>query len=149
MFSASAKQGIIHTIVCLSMTILTMKRMICLQDGRIWTNLGRDRLATRWLLVSRDATMLYKVVHSKVGIPLPDFIVRGDSRTRGANPHKFRTIRSSCVLYQISFYPQPVTFWNLLPAPTVMATTIKAFPGSGPRCFIPDVDCSANMDFRP
>ncbi len=28
--------------------------------------------------------MLYKVVHSKVGIPLPDFIVIGDSRTRGA-----------------------------------------------------------------
>ncbi len=30
--------------------------------------LGWDRLATR--RICRDATMLYKVVHSKVGIPL-------------------------------------------------------------------------------
>ena len=59
--------------------------------------LNWDTLATRRLC--RDATMVYKLVHQKVGIPLPDFIVRGDLHTRGST-FKFRIIITKCVLYQ-------------------------------------------------
>ncbi len=47
-----------------------------------------------------------RVVHSKVGTLLPHFIIRGDSRTRGANPHKFRTISVS------SIRPTPHELWH-------------------------------------
>ena len=66
---------------------------------QMMNTLNWDTLATRWLC--RNATMVYKLVHQKVGIPLPDFIVRGDLRTRGST-HKFTIIRTKCVLYQKS-----------------------------------------------
>ncbi len=128
-------------------------RFVCSDYGK-WSSitqmmdqLGWDRLTTRRLC--RDATMLYKVVYSKVGIPLPDFIVRCDSRTGGANPQKFRTIWSLCVLYQTSFYFQTVTLWNLLPAPHCDGNHNQDIPGNGPHCFIPDVDCSADIVLGP
>ena len=115
---------------------------------RWWTKLGWDRLATRRLC--RDATMLYKVVHNKVSILLPDFIVRGDSRTWGASPNKFRTIQSSCVLHYTLFYPRTVT---LCPEPAACPLCdcdhSQGIPHSGPPCYNPNVNCSADLDFSP
>ena len=71
--------------------------------------------------------MLYKILHQAVGIPIPDIIVKGDTRTRATNPHKLRTIRSNCVLYQKSFYPRTVLLWNMLPASAVTAASVQAF----------------------
>ena len=76
---------------------------------QMMNKLNWDTLATRRLC--RDATMVYKLVHQKVGIPLPDFIVRGDLRTRGST-HKFRIIRTKCILFQKSFYPRCISLWN-------------------------------------
>ena len=85
-----------------------------------WTDLATRRKDLRLAL-------FYKVVQGLVAMPTDDFLIKADSRTRAANPLKYRTLRTNTEVFRHSFFPRTVPDWNFLPTNIVEAPSIDAF----------------------
>ena len=82
-------------------------------------SLGWDSLEKRRYVDS--VTLMYKVVHNLVLIPLPNSVQSSYSRTR-AN-RKFANSNA----YKYSFFPRVIPLWNSLPRDAVCAESIRCF----------------------
>ena len=88
-------------------------------------NLGWDTLQKR-----RDIarlSVMYRIVHELVDIPVEPFLTPSTSMTRG-HDSRFHQIRTLNTTYQHSFFPGTIVFWNQLPQTAVsQTTTLEAF----------------------
>lgn len=70
-------------------------------------------------------SMLYRMEHNLVDIPVNRYLSRSDSRTRG--PVKFFQERITDLTYSNSFFPRTARDWNRLPSRVVSAATLEDF----------------------
>ena len=88
-------------------------------------SLGWDSLEKRRYIDS--VTLMYKVVHNLVLIPLPNSVQSSYSRTRANHPYKFMHIFANSNAYKYSFFPRVIPLWNSLPRDAVCAESIRCF----------------------
>jgi len=72
-------------------------------------------------------TLMYKIIHGKVAVPVGDTLIKSDSRTRSSHLHKFKQISSNCEQYRHSYFVSTIPEWNKLSSSVVEANTIAAF----------------------
>ena len=87
-------------------------------------NLGWDTLQKRRDLAR--LSMMYRIVHALVDIPVEPYLIPLTSMTRG-NESRFHQIRTSNTTYLYSFFPRTIILWNQLPQTAVSQTTQEAF----------------------
>ena len=87
------------------------------------SNLGWDTQKRRDLA---RLSMMYRIVHGLVDIPVQPYLTPSTSLTRG-HDSRFYQIRTSNTTYQQSFFPRTIILWNQLPQTTVSQTTLEAF----------------------
>ena len=88
------------------------------------SNLGWDTLQKRRDLVR--LSMMYRIVHELVDIPVEPYLIPLTSMTRG-HDSRFHQIRTSNTTYRYSFFPRTIILWNQLPQTAVSQTTLEAF----------------------
>ena len=88
------------------------------------SNLGWDTLQKRRDLAR--LSMMYRIVHELVDIPVEPYLIPLTSMTRG-HDSRFHQIRTSNTTYQHSFFPRTIYLWNQLPQTAVSQTTLEAF----------------------
>ena len=88
------------------------------------STLGWDTLQKRRDLAR--LSMMYRIVHHLVDIPVEPYLTTLTSMTRG-HDSRFFQIRTSNTTYQQSFFPRTVILWNQLPQTAVSQTTLEAF----------------------
>ena len=88
------------------------------------SNLGWDTLQKRRDLAR--LSMMYRIVHELVDIPVESYLIPLTSMTRG-HDSRFHQIRTSNTIYQYSFFPRTIILWNQLPQTAVSQTTLEAF----------------------
>ena len=88
------------------------------------STLGWDTLQKRMDLAR--LSMMYRIVHHLVDIPVEPYLTPSTSMTRGHDSGFFQ-IRTSNTTYQQSFFPRTVILWNQLPQTAVSQTTLEAF----------------------
>ena len=88
------------------------------------STLGWDTLQKRRDLAR--LSMMYRIVHHLVDIPVEPYLTPSTSMTRG-HDSRFFQIRTSNTTYQQSFFPRTVILWNQLPQTAVSQTTLEAF----------------------
>ena len=71
-------------------------------------------------------SMMYRIVHNLVDIPVEPYLTPSTSMTRGYDSH-FHQIRTTNNTYQQSFFPRTIVLWNQLPQTAVSQTTLEAF----------------------
>ena len=85
-----------------------------------------------------DATLMYKVVHCLVAIPItyhpPLATIRS---TRGSHSMKFIPFRPKIDVYKYSFFPRTVVTWNGLPDSVVTCTSLDSFKTSVQLVYVP------------
>ena len=88
-------------------------------------NLGWDTLQKRRDLAR--LSMMYRIVHVLVDIPVEPYLIPLTSMTRGHDSrfHQIRTTNTT--RYQYSFFPRTIILWNQLPQTAVSQTTPEAF----------------------
>ena len=84
-------------------------------------NLGLDTLQKRRDLAR--LSMMYRIVHELVDIPVESYLTPSAIMTRGHDSH-FHQIRTSNTTYQQSFFPRTIVLWNQLPQTAVSQTSI-------------------------
>ena len=89
-------------------------------DSLGWRTLEQRRADTRLVL-------FYKIVHSLVAIPLPDYFEQPLRLTRNMHPLSYRQVHTRSNYYQFSFFPMTIVIWNRLPADVVMLPDLDAF----------------------
>ena len=88
-------------------------------------SLGWDSLEKRRYVDS--VTLMYKVVHNLVLIPLPNSVQSSYSRTRANHPYKFMHIFANSNAYKYSFFPRVIPLWNSLLRDAILAESIRCF----------------------
>ena len=88
------------------------------------SNLGWDTLQKRRDLAR--LSMMYRIVHELVDIPVEPYLIPLTSMTRG-HDSRFHQIRTSNTIYQYSFFPRTSILWNQLHQTAVSQTTLEAF----------------------
>ena len=88
------------------------------------STLGWDTLQKRRDLAR--LSMMYRIVHHLVDIPVEPYLTPLTSMTRGHDPRFFQ-IQTSNTTYQQSFFPRTVILWNQLPQTAVSQATLEAF----------------------
>ena len=88
-------------------------------------SLGWDSLEKRRYIDS--VTLMYKVVHNLVLIPLPNSVQSSYTRTRANHPYKFMHIFANSNAYKYSLFPRVIPLWNSLPKDAVCAESIRCF----------------------
>ena len=88
------------------------------------STLGWDTLQKRRDLAR--LSMMYRIVHHLVDIPVEPYLTPSTSMTRG-HDSRFFQIRTLNTTYQQSFFPRTVILWNQLPQTAVSQTTLEAF----------------------
>ena len=83
-----------------------------------WDTLQQRRIDTR-------TTMLFRILHNLVDIE-PDPPLINVRSNRGHN-QRLSQIRTRTVIFQNSFFPATVVFWNKLPQVVVGQTILNAF----------------------
>jgi len=71
-------------------------------------------------------TMLYRIQHSLVAVPLPSFIVRPE-RPRPGYPHQYQLPFCSTEAYRQSFFPKSIRLWNALPVTIACQSSLPLF----------------------
>ena len=71
-------------------------------------------------------SMMYRIVHNLVDIPVEPYLIPSTSMTRGYDS-RFHQIRTTNNTYQQSFFPRTIVLWNQLPQTAVSQTTLEAF----------------------
>ena len=66
-------------------------------------------------------SMMYRIVHHLVDIPVEPYVTPSTSITRG-HDSRFYQLRTSNTTYQQSFFPRTVILWNQLPQTAVSQT---------------------------
>ena len=87
-------------------------------------DLGWDTLQKRRDLAR--LSMMYRIVHNLVDIPVEPYLTPSTSMTRGHDSH-FHQIPTTNNTYQQSFFPRTILLWNQLPQTAVSLTTLEAF----------------------
>ena len=87
-------------------------------------SLGWDTLAER--RAKSRATMMYRMRHDLVDIPIDDHLTRLSTRTRG-NSDKFRVPYARTLAAKHSFLPDVARIWNSLPEDAVSAPSLDSF----------------------
>ena len=87
-----------------------------LQQRRFWT----------------DVTTIYtEVVNSLIAIPTSYHPVLATVRsTRNSHSHKFIQYHARLNVYQFSYFPRAVVYWNCIPETCVLATSLDEFKSS-------------------
>ena len=89
-----------------------------------WNTLEQRRIWT-------DVTLMYKVVNQLIAVPTayqpPLATVRG---TRSSHCMKFVPYHCRIHIYQHSFFPRTVYYWNTLPESLVLSPSLEAFKTS-------------------
>ena len=75
-------------------------------------DLGLDTLQKRRDLAR--LSMMYRIVHNLVDIPVGPYLTPSNSMTRG-HDSRFHQIRTTNNTYQQSFFPRTTVLWNQLP----------------------------------
>ena len=78
---------------------------------------------------SRDfarLSMMYRIVHNLVDIPVEPYLTPSTSMTRG-HDSRFHQIRTTNNTYKQNFFPRTIVLWNQLPQTAVRQTTLEAF----------------------
>ena len=73
--------------------------------------------------------MLYKMVHNLVAVDITQYTTPVLRPTRHSHPHSYIQIHARNEAYRMSFFPQTIVLWNLLPAKVVVSPTPDAFKG--------------------
>ena len=98
-----------------------------------WDTLKQRRINTR-------TTMLFRIIHNLVDIePDPPLI---NARSNRGHNQRLSQIRACIAIFQNSFFPATVVFWNKLPQVIVDQTSLDAFKATNTlhiktRCFYP------------
>ena len=79
-----------------------------------WTSLKERREKSR-------LSLLNKIVHAKVAIPLDQYLQKSNSRTRAVNSHKFNVFSPKTEVFRNSFFPRTVKIWNTTPDSIISA----------------------------
>ena len=72
-------------------------------------------------------TLLFRLVHGKIAIPVDDVLTRADARTRSQHDYKFCHISANTQQYKNSFFVATIPQWNTLPQLAVNADNVSAF----------------------
>ena len=73
-------------------------------------------------------TFMYKMVNGIIDIPMTHFPERKErASTRHANNHQFLQPQANLQLYQHSYVPSTVPFWNRLPDDVISAPSVTTF----------------------
>ena len=86
--------------------------------------LGRDTLTER--RAKAKVTMMYRIRHDLVDIPLQNHFSAITTRSRG-NSDKFRVPYARTVSSKHSFFPDVTRLWNNLPETVVSASSLDCF----------------------
>jgi len=84
-----------------------------------WESLEERRLRSR-------VTMMYRIVHELVAIPVQPNLQLNTRDTRG-HSIKFLVPSARVDAYRFSFFPVTVTLWNSLPTDVVLAPSVESF----------------------
>jgi hypothetical protein len=71
--------------------------------------------------------LMYKMVHNLVAINVGLYTTPVHRPTRRTHPYSFIQIQPNTEAYRMSYFPQTIVEWNLLPTELVTAPTIEAF----------------------
>ena len=85
-----------------------------------WNTLESRRLHTRLF-------MFYKIIHHKVAVPLPPYILHPVRPTRNVHPHSFIQLQPRSDTYKFSFFPATIIYWNNLPPDIASIQDSSAF----------------------
>ena len=72
-------------------------------------------------------TMLYKIIHHEVEIPIHHLLVTNTRVTRGTQANNIRQISTRVDVYKYSFVPSTITAWNRLPSEARTAPSVDSF----------------------
>ena len=72
-------------------------------------------------------TLLFRMVHGKVAVPVEDILEKADSRTRSQHSYKYKHLTANTEQFKNSFFVATIPKWNALPALAVNADTVPAF----------------------
>ena len=72
-------------------------------------------------------TMLYKIIHREVEIPIHHLLVTNSRVTRGTQANNIRQISTRVDVYKFSFLPSTITAWNGLPSEARAAPSVDSF----------------------
>ena len=89
-------------------------------DSLGWRTLEQRRADTRLIL-------FYKIVHSLVAVPLPNYFEQPHRLTRTMHPLSYRQVHTRSNYYQYSFFPMTIIIWNRLPTDVVTLPGLDAF----------------------
>ena len=89
-----------------------------------WPSLQQRRF---WV----DVTLVYKMVNGLIAIPENYHPTYAPVRsTRGSHSFKFIPYQAKLNVYQHSFFPRSVVFWNMLPESCVSSASLDEFKSS-------------------
>ena len=72
-------------------------------------------------------SIMYKIHHQDIAIPIPDYIHRQTAQTRQYHPQRFRTMKANSNTYKYSYFPRTITQWNSLPTSVYESMTVECF----------------------
>ncbi len=118
-------------------------RLVCNQPYRrdqrdsvtsMIATLGWESLESR--RIKTDLTMMYKVTHQLVAIPLAYLPQLAYSRTRHNHAFKYRQLQGNSAVFLQSAIPRTVAVWNSQPGHLINQTTLDGFKSAlGPMSF--------------
>ena len=87
-----------------------------------------DSLETRRQAAS--LVLMFKIQSGTVAINPAHYLTpRTPSITRSYHPNQFQTIPARIQMFQNSFFPRTINWWNALPGDVVASASIEAFKG--------------------
>ena len=89
------------------------------------SELGWESLETRRKRTS--VTLMYKVIHNLVAIPVVYHPVQWLTQTRATSEHSLQTYHTRIDAFKFTFFPRTVLLWNALPVAVVAAPTLDQF----------------------
>ena len=73
-----------------------------------------------------DVTMLYKIQHQLVAVPIPSILVR-PQRLKPEKPHLFHRPSCNTEAYGSSYFPRSILLWNSLPPTLASMDSLSSF----------------------
>ena len=72
-------------------------------------------------------SIMYKIHHQAIAIPIPDYIHRQTAQTGQYHPQRFRIMKANSNIYKYTYFPPTITKWNSLPTSVYDFMTVECF----------------------